>query len=276
MGLRNRFVIASVVCAFHAVAAVGSPIITFEPGDLNMFTLNAAASSAYSIGGSAGVGGGSGLVSTGTSSTLAMYPEGFSNALGTTNVVRIDYEHGTGGNPPLHIGFAPNRNQPAFSGSGTAVYAGNIFGETHVSYIIGGLESPTTITPTAGDWYRFEFRLIRSPTLPSYRFGIRKWALGADGTDLPLLLADYTSNFVAVGTDFTNAPTLYAGVSAWNGSFDNFEVPEPSAVGVCAVGSLVCVVHRRRRARPSPGRRPLSEARRALAEGAGIDVIQGR
>jgi hypothetical protein len=228
-------------------------IVSFNPGDLSLFTLNGTSSSDYSITSGVGIGSSSGLTSTGGG--LAVLNTSSSNAIGQINAVSIDYKQGTSdAGTDTRVGFvtATNAGSSFFNLSNTIWLQSIPFNGTSNQRSVSLVSFLTFLPLTnviANEWYRLELTIQRRSDFPTnYNVTARRWDLGPNGTSAPTLVqAGSTSTFNAPG--FAAAAQIYPGFEAysWTPAYDDFavsNVPEPSATSLLAA---LAAFYRRRK-----------------------------
>ena len=244
---------AALACAIIAFASGASAAtVAFNPGDLSQFTLNGSSSTDYSITAGTGIGGSSGLTSTGGG--LAVLNQSSTNLVGQLNAVSIAYKQGTSdAGTDTRIGFvaAPNAGSSFFNLSTSAnLWEQSIpFNGTsnNRSVTVGsGLTILPLTTVLANEWYRLELTIQRRPD-NAYNVTSRRWDLGPTGTSAPTLVQAQTITYAF--STLSTASQIYAGFEAysWTAGYDDFavsNVPEPSAAFMLA--GLAALYRRRR------------------------------
>lgn len=274
--VRSLLAIVVVLCAGRTI---GASTITFEPGDLSQFSFTGDAASRYSIGATAGVGGGSGLLIFGEGAGGAYLPATFKFSLNEFDTISIDF-HQNPEIPPLGgdvaLGFytdptgtdlvRPRNSVTAYSYPHPTIPMAQVIDcSVRDNGLSTGGSSWSTWAPN-GNWWRLQLRATYQPNTigppgpAQYQWALEKslWDLGVDGTSTPLLRRAGTQTSTLYGDVLRNS-TIYAGFMGYGNAlgYDNLVInatnaPEPGTVAFLALVGTFHAVRRRRS--PARGR----------------------
>ncbi|MCB1746891.1 MAG: hypothetical protein KDK06_06930 [Gammaproteobacteria bacterium] len=257
-----------------AIFGTAGAAVDFEPGDLASFTLNGGHASNLAISMNAGLGAGSGLVSSATASGAfvtdsAVYARGASLAAGETYTASMFYRmalQGTG--PDIRLGFLAGPSGVF----GNALVA-NAWFETfgtgelkswHYGWTRGLVRELAGPYMPRDHWYRLQVGLS-SADLLNFSLAVSLDDYGDDGTAFAGNVLDQV--FAFRDADLGGASTLYAGFYAHGATtaFDAFDfanvgvVPVPA--GAWLVVSALAALGAVRTGRPLRADAPAARAR---------------